>query len=296
MAPVHRYYTGHNLRRSYINMPTPKSIKSSGEALLLKKLQHWSPAWILSLVANLLLLQLFVWLVTAEPFSSPKSSPIAVLLIPSAPQRQAPPAEKPHQIPPPKPIERKAIVKKKPPETVKPVKPAKKKAVKVAKKPDPPPKPVEPIIEPPREIVETEQPEQPQQTVAKQVNELTQEQNNESSQPQQQPPSPPVIKAVPLFRLTRMPKRLDYDPEALKRFYPKEERDFGKVATVQAMILVDENGDVVDVHIVKSAGANFDAAAKKALLSKLVTVQPGYIGDKPVASWVPIPITFSLTD
>jgi TonB family protein len=93
-----------------------------------------------------------------------------------------------------------------------------------------------------------------------------------------------------------MPKRLAYDPQTLKRFYPKKERDFGREATVEAMILVDEHGEVVDVHITKSAGASFDAAAKKALLSKLVTVQPGFIGDTPVASWVTIPITFNLTN
>ena len=101
---------------------------------------------------------------------------------------------------------------------------------------------------------------------------------------------------VPLFRLTRMPKILNYNLETLKRYYPDEERDFGQEATVEALILVDENGEIVEVEIIKSAGARFDAAAKKALLSKTLVIQPGYIGDKPVASRVPIPITFNLTD
>jgi TonB family protein len=93
-----------------------------------------------------------------------------------------------------------------------------------------------------------------------------------------------------------MPKVVNYNLETLKRYYPKEERDFGKEATVEALILVDENGDIVEVEIIKSAGARFDAAAKKALLSKALVIQPGYVGNQPVASRVPIPITFNLTD
>jgi len=241
----------------------------------------------MSLAVNIVLLQLFAWFLAVKELNVPQQNAIAVLLVSKVSQKQKVPVV--HSEPSKKPLVRKELAKKSLPEKIKSATPP-KKAVQVVK-PAPPSKQDEPKAPEPVEVAQPTPPQQNAVEVSEQEEELTSEQ-----QPLQKSPTPAAIEAVPLFRLTRMPKRLGYDPEALKRFYPKEERDFGKVATVEAMILVDEHGDVVDVHIVKSAGANFDAAAKKALLSKLVTVQPGYVGDTPVASWVPIPITFSLTD
>ena len=192
---------------------------------------------------------------------------------------------------------RQEIVKKTQPDKVKSVKTPlpKKKLVPLANKLESPPEPVDPQVELNKEVVED--PVQPQQAkVTNSDSDQKEEPETENQQPPQKPQAMAVLEAVPLFRLTRMPKILDYNLETLKRFYPKEERDFGKEATVEAMILVDENGNVVDVQIIKSAGERFDAAAKKALLSKALIIQPGYMGDRPVASRVPIPITFSLTN
>jgi TonB family protein len=268
---------------------------------MLKKLQHflqhWSPVVLLSIAANVALLQLFVWLIAVKDFKTPQPNSISVLLTHNSQQQSVPTPipETANKTPIKKPIVKKTQVKTTQAKKLKAVKPPPKKTLPAVKKvPDVPPEPAEPEEVTPTEIVE--QPVESQQAEVNVDSKPKEAQNDDNPQSRQEPLAPVAIEAVPLFRLTRMPKRLDYDRDALKRFYPREERDFGKVATVEAMILVDEHGDVVDVQIVKSAGANFDAAAKKALLSKLVTVQPGYIGDKPVPSWVPIPITFSLTD
>jgi len=104
------------------------------------------------------------------------------------------------------------------------------------------------------------------------------------------------IHAVPFLRMTRLPKIVGYNLEILRRFYPQVERDLGRESTVEAMVLVDEHGDIVDIQILKSGGKNFDAAAIKVLHSKAVTIQPGYVGSSPVVTRVSIPIAFRLSD
>ena len=257
-------------------------------------LRHWSPAVSLSLIINLGLLKLFVFLIAVGAPAASEQNRLAVRLVQNTSQEQAAP---PPRIPPPvkKPPEpKKEPVKKPPPEKTQPavIPPPPKQVVHNAKKPEPKLQPAEPVKHtdtPVTQPLEDQAPAQPAEDNEQIVDSLA------LHQPLT-PQASNVTDAVPLFRLTRMPKILDYDLDKLKRFYPEEERDFGKEATVEAMILVDENGDVVDVKIIKSAGAKFDAAAKKALLSKALIIQPGYVGDKPVASRVPVPITFNLTE
>ncbi len=244
-----------------------------------KTLRHWILPVVLSLIVNVGILQLLVVMLAAlEPVAT-EYSRIDVRLLQS-----------PKQEPPPQPVAKAPEPVVKPPEPKSKPMPPPKKAVKT-----PPPLPKKtlepPAPEPPKDIAAPSEPSaEPEPVQVSKINEAPTPVANTAAPPQ------PKNEVVPLFRLTRMPKIVDYNLETLKRFYPEEERDFGKEATVEAMILVDENGDVVEVDIIKSAGERFDAAAKKALLSKALVIQPGYIGDRPVAARVPIPITFNLTD
>jgi TonB family protein len=264
----------------------------------LNAVQHWGPMVVLSLIVNVGLLKLFLLLIAIHDPVATEKSRLHVRLVQNTAQPQTP-----IQTPTPK-------LTPKPPEPIKkPLKP------KPKPKPKPQPKVVQspqPVVKSPPPVVKPKQPppepQKPEEVVAVAVNSAPTDVAEppveiEQKQPEQvvmnQPvrsQAPEVAKIVPLFRLTRMPKVVDYNLETLKRFYPEEEREFGKEATVEAMILVDENGKIVDIDIIKSAGARFDEAAKKALLSNALVIEPGYIGDKPVPSRVPIPITFNLTD
>ena len=248
-----------------------------------KTVRHWILPVLLSLIINVGILQLLVvMLATLEPVATEYSRIDVRLLL------------NPKQEPPPLPVAKTPEPVVKPPEPKpKPVPPP-QKVVKTL--PPLPKKTLEPPApEPPKDIAASQEAPADARTEADPfeasiVNEAPKPVTIVTTSPQ------PKNEVIPLFRLTRMPKIVDYNLDTLKRFYPEEERDFGKEATVEAMILVDENGDVVEVEIIKSAGERFDAAAKKALLSKALVIQPGYIGDRPVASRVPIPITFNLTD
>lgn len=268
---------------------------SYGKLRVLKALRHWSPLIILSLIANVGLLYVFVFLIAvAEPIATEKNR-INVRIVQSQPQESkvSPKPKVPDPVKPPKAKDK--VVKKTKPTPPKPeMKPAPPEKVVQAKIAEPPPPPPQKPDEPAKTIEVTEK-EVPESLNHEQVE--VNDQDKKPSIASVSPPQAPIVSdVVPLFRLTRMPKVVDYNLETLKRFYPEDERDFGKEATVEAMILVDENGDIREVEILKSAGASFDAAAKKALLSKALVIQPGYIGNKPVASRVPIPITFNLTE
>ncbi len=87
-----------------------------------------------------------------------------------------------------------------------------------------------------------------------------------------------LIKVEPLFRLTRLP---DFgDATTLK--YPASEKNRGREGTVIAEFVIDEQGAVRDIKILKSAGALFDQAVIDEL-SK-TTFRPAYIGEHPVAA------------
>ncbi|MCG6968269.1 MAG: hypothetical protein LJE85_00745, partial [Gammaproteobacteria bacterium] len=223
-------------------------------ASLLKTIQHWAPQLVLSIIINLALLKLFLFLIaTSEPVATEKSR-LHVRLVQNTPQEKILPPKPPE--PPKKPVKPKPKPK---PKVVKPqpekpnpvVKPPQPKQIVQAKKPPPEPEQQE---EPPEVQVTplTEDSKQETDTIA-------QNQQEQVATNQPVPSQAPIVsKIVPLFRLTRMPKVMDYNAEILKRFYPEDERDFGKEATVEAMILVDEKGKIVEIEIIKSAGARFD--------------------------------------
>lgn len=150
--------------------------------------------------------------------------------------------------------------------------------------------PVKPMQPPPKSVApKSSEPPRPQPMVA-----LTT--NNSSPIPQQavdpQPvvaesiPMPAVESAVaptplkiePLFRLTRHP---DFgDATTLK--YPVAEQNRGREGSVIAEFVVDPQGAVRDIKILKSAGALFDQAVIDDLGE--FTFSPPYIGERPVAA------------
>lgn len=96
------------------------------------------------------------------------------------------------------------------------------------------------------------------------------------------------IKIEPLFRLTRLP---DFgDATTLK--YPASEKNRGREGTVIAEFVIDAQGAVRDIKILKSASAIFDQAVINEL-SK-TTFRPSYIGEHPVAARFRRPFEFKL--
>jgi periplasmic protein TonB len=92
----------------------------------------------------------------------------------------------------------------------------------------------------------------------------------------------------PLGKLTRPPAFL----RKIEPVYPAAEQRAGSQAYVLAEITIDEQGKVIEVKIMKSAGSAFDNAVSEAL-KKSVFV-PGYIGKEAVAVRVLVPFRFNL--
>ena len=104
--------------------------------------------------------------------------------------------------------------------------------------------------------------------------------------PEETAPAPAVatpvpaapIKVEPLFRLTRLP---DFGHAATLQ-YPAAEKNRGREGKVIAEFVIDEQGAVRDIKILKSAGGLFDQAVIDELGK--ITFTPSYIGERPVAA------------
>ncbi len=92
------------------------------------------------------------------------------------------------------------------------------------------------------------------------------------------PVAPAPTKVEPLFRLTRLP---DFG-NATTLKYPAAEKNRGREGKVIAEFVIDEQGAVRDIKILKSAGTLFDQAVTDEL-SKM-TFSPPYIGERAVAA------------
>jgi protein TonB len=92
----------------------------------------------------------------------------------------------------------------------------------------------------------------------------------------------------PLSKLTRPPSFL----RKIEPVYPGAEQRAGSQAYVLAEVTIDEQGKVLEVKIMKSAGSAFDNAVTEAL-NKSIFV-PGYIGKEAVAVRVLVPFRFNL--
>jgi len=83
--------------------------------------------------------------------------------------------------------------------------------------------------------------------------------------------------------------------DAPKPKYPESARRDGKEGRVLLRVLVNEEGRTASVQVNRSSGVeSLDQAALEAI--KRWRFSPARLGDKPVESWVRIPIDFRLTD
>jgi TonB family protein len=83
--------------------------------------------------------------------------------------------------------------------------------------------------------------------------------------------------------------------DALKPRYPESARRDGKEGRVLLRVLVNEEGRTASVQVNRSSGVeSLDQAALEAI--KRWRFSPARLGDRPVESWVRIPIDFRLTD
>ena len=237
---------------------------------------------IISVLLNAAFLYVFTWLLVVHDYKVPEKSAISVLLVNTAKlpsqaviQKEPQPEFKPNKI-----VDKKVETVKSAPQKKQP---PKKQVVQNTEKAIPEIKP-EPVRK------NEEQPEIDQLSMVNN-SELKEEQRTEIYPLLEEKPIEQTVNVMPLFRLTRMPKIMEYD---LEGYYPKEELDFGREAIVLASVLLDANGDVLEVDIIESAGNRFDEAAKDALFAKKIKIQPGFVGDEPVASRVRIPVKFEI--
>ena len=137
-------------------------------------------------------------------------------------------------------------------------------------------KKIEPVFEmrPPTEPTPVTEPEQPQKIV------------------KQSTPSKAVIKnrpqPMPLFKLTSIPRF----QKQISPGYPEQMRRLGREGKVELELLIDSDGSIYEVKVVKSAGTLFDKAALDAVKDAKLT--PARIGIENVAVKLQIPIVFKL--
>jgi len=119
----------------------------------------------------------------------------------------------------------------------------------------------------------------------------------ESAKPNLQPPQPPAFAKsaknalptpVPIFQLTQAPRFLHREEPV----YPEVMRARGISGVVRLEALIDKEGRVRRVNILKSAGEQFDMAARNAVLAS--TFYPAKIDSEPVAVLLRLPVKFGL--
>jgi len=98
----------------------------------------------------------------------------------------------------------------------------------------------------------------------------------------------PTEKIESISSLTRIPGPL----RKIEATYPASERRAGIQAYVLAEVVIDAQGKVQNVRIIKSGGKAFDTTVIDALNNSAFS--PGYIGDKAVSVRISIPFRFSL--
>lgn len=96
------------------------------------------------------------------------------------------------------------------------------------------------------------------------------------------------IPTVAVAKLTQLPRLRE---DLIKR-YPERMRQLGKEAVVTLELLIDENGLLRKIQVVKSAGPEFDQAALNAVSQ--ARFSPAEINTKPVAVYWILPVHFTL--
>ena len=93
---------------------------------------------------------------------------------------------------------------------------------------------------------------------------------------------------VPIFQVTQAPRFLHREAP----IYPEVMRAQGISGVVKVEALIDNEGRVRQVSVLKSAGEYFDEAARRAVLSS--SFYPAEIEGKPVAVLLRLPVKFGL--
>lgn len=93
---------------------------------------------------------------------------------------------------------------------------------------------------------------------------------------------------VPTFQLTQLPRFLHREIPV----YPEAMRAGGISGVVKLEALIDKEGRVRAVNILKSAGEYFDEAARQAVLAS--TFYPAKVDSEPVAVLLRLPVRFGL--
>ena len=97
-----------------------------------------------------------------------------------------------------------------------------------------------------------------------------------------------AIQTVALAKLTQLPRLRD----TLITQYPEAMRQLGKEAVVNLELLIDENGQLRKIQVVKSAGPHFDQAAFDAITQ--ARFYPAEIHGAAVAVYWILPVRFNL--
>ncbi len=184
---------------------------------------------------------------------------------------------------------------------------------RTAEPPPPPPPPPPPVIEevPEEEIEEEDQPEFEDQTVDEETvfNEPPPPPKKETPPPPPPPPPPKkqevdeifkVVEQVPLFggcedKACSDEKLIQYLYKNLK--YPAIARENGVEGRVYIQFVVEKNGKVTDVKIVRDIDAGCGEAAKKVVegMNDLAEAwKPGKQRGSPVRVLYTLPVTFKL--
>jgi len=101
-------------------------------------------------------------------------------------------------------------------------------------------------------------------------------------------PSPPTPVAVPIYKLSALPQFVYRAP----MLYPPEMRDLGLEATVKLEVFINRDGEVLEIKVIESGGAQFDQAAIAGIRSS--RFKPGEVDGQSVPVRYRIPINFRL--
>ena len=169
--------------------------------------------------------------------------------------------------------------------------PKQKKPLKHPPKPKSKPKPKK--VEPPK-LTEKKPIEIPQQEPIQETN-VSENINAEAAPEPEASPTPTeetveerLPTPVPFFALTHAPQFLHREEPV----YPEVMRSRSIAGIVKLEALIDENGRVRKVKVIKSAGEHFDHAAKQAMIKS--TFIPAEVDGRPVAVILRVPVKFKL--
>jgi TonB family protein len=99
---------------------------------------------------------------------------------------------------------------------------------------------------------------------------------------------------APLFDVTKLPELSDQESlrGKLERYYPAEARRNGQEGVVLLEVVVSSRGTITESKVIKSEPEVFAVAALRVVTELVFT--PAYLGNRPVAVRIRLPIRFEL--